>query len=56
MIVQCVPLSGFSFLGIEIEIGIGIDIVGRLIFSNLAAFIALTSEHRVPPIDFILAA
>ncbi len=34
MSVQCIRLLGFSFFGIEIAIGIGIDAVGGLILSN----------------------
>ena len=45
---------GFSFFGIEIGIAIGIDIVDRLLFPNLVASVAVTAEHRVHPVDFIL--
>ena len=45
---------GFSFFGIEIGIGIGIGIVDRLLFPNLVASVAVTAEHRVHPVDFIL--
>ena len=41
---------GFSVFGIAI----GIDIVDRLLFPNLVASVALTAEHRVHPVDFIL--
>ena len=41
---------GFSFFGIEI----GIDIVDRLLFAKPVASVAVTAEHRVHPVDFIL--
>ncbi|MDY6822651.1 MAG: hypothetical protein SWH68_02475 [Thermodesulfobacteriota bacterium] len=47
-------MLGFSFFGIEIAIGIGIDAAGRLILSNLVASSAETVEHRGHPVEFIL--
>ena len=50
---------GFSFFGIAIAIGIGIgigiDIVDRLLFAKPVASVAVTAEHRVHPVDFILS-
>ncbi|ACV68834.1 hypothetical protein Dret_1550 [Desulfohalobium retbaense DSM 5692] len=38
MRVQCIRLLGFSFFGIEIAIGIGIDAGGRFILSLPALY------------------
>ena len=44
---------GFSFFGIAIAIGI--DIVDRLLFAKPVASVAVTAEHRVHPVDFIIS-
>jgi len=55
MSVQCIRLLGFVFFGIEIAIGIEIDAVDFLIFSNLVSSSAETAEHRGHAVEFILA-